>query len=72
MDKQSSWGSLAAVLLLSVLVCVCDGLPQQSNSIDFGEDRQVEVDRYKAKIAQLCVNRPGNEYFRLSTESNCR
>ena len=65
------WGYSLAVLL-SVVVLACDGLPQQTNSIDFNEDRQIEIDRYKAKIAQLCENRPGNEYFRLSTESNCR
>jgi len=46
--------------------------PQQGNSIDFSEDRDAEDSRYKTVIQELCKNRPPNEYFRLSTESNCR
>jgi len=47
-------------------------MPQTSNSIDFSEERDNEDSRYQAVIQELCKNRPPNEYFRLSTESNCR
>merc|ERR1712165_273835 len=40
--------------------------------IDFGAAGREETDRLQAVIAELCVNRPVNEYFRLSAESNCR
>ena len=33
---------------------------------------RVEKDRLQAVIESLCKNRAENEYFRLSTESNCR
>ena len=48
------------------------GLPQQGNSVDFSYDRDAEDSRSRGIIQELCKNRPPNEYFRLSTESNCR
>ena len=60
------------LLVVAVILNLTAGLPQSDNSIDFSEDRNAEADRFQAVIEQLCENRPGNEYFRLSTESNCR
>jgi len=48
------------------------GLVQTQNQIDFGQEDRVEKDRLQAVIESLCKNRAENEYFRLSTESNCR
>jgi len=56
--------------LLSVGIPNTLSLPQAD--IDFSEDRDAEDARYEAVIQELCRNRPPNEYFRLSTESNCR
>jgi hypothetical protein len=39
---------------------------------DFGGAARDEKERFQKVIEELCKNRPGNEYFRLSTESNCR
>ena len=38
----------------------------------FGAEEREEKDRYAAVIEELCKDRASNEYFRLSTESNCR
>ena len=40
--------------------------------IDFGANDRAEDERLQGVIEELCQNRPPNEYFRLSTESNCR
>ncbi len=40
--------------------------------IDFGANDRAEQDRLQTVIEELCKHRPENEYFRLSTESNCR
>ena len=40
--------------------------------IDFGATDRAEDERLQSVIEELCKNRPQNEYFRLSTESNCR
>ena len=40
--------------------------------IDFGAKDRAESDRLQKVIEELCKNRPVNEYFRLSAESNCR
>ena len=40
--------------------------------IDFGANDRAEDERLQGVIEELCKNRPQNEYFRLSTESNCR
>ena len=47
-------------------------LREPGDPIDFGADERAEVDRYAKVIEELCKNRASNEYFRLSTESNCR
>ena len=60
------------MLLFCLMAGAVFSLPQSSNSIDFSEDREAEDTRYKTVIQELCKNRPPNEYFRLSTESNCR
>jgi len=58
------WGALGTVI----------GLPQPNPQPqrDFTEERDAEVARYEAVVQQLCEGRPANQYFRLSTESNCR
>ena len=60
--------SISIILLVSTL-CV---LSQSQNEIDFGAEDRQEQDRLQQVIEELCKNRPENEYFRLSTESNCR
>jgi len=57
---------------LAITLSSISSMPQTSNSIDFSEERDNEDSRYQAVIQELCKNRPPNEYFRLSTESNCR
>ena len=57
---------------VSVILLVCVALAQTQNEIDFGAEDREEQDRLQAVIEELCKNRPENEYFRLSTESNCR
>ena len=59
--------------VIYLFVCVHNVLSlPQSNSIDFSEDRQSEVDNYARVVQEYCKNRPSNEYFRLTAESNCR
>ena len=53
-------------ILTVAILALCNG------QIDFGSSDRAESDRLQAVIEELCKNRPGNEYFRLSTESNCR
>ena len=57
---------------VSVILLVCVAFAQTQNEIDFGAEDREEQDRLQAVIEELCKNRPENEYFRLSTESNCR
>lgn len=59
-------------LLSVILLALVAGLVQTQNQIDFGVEDRVEKDRLQAVIESLCKNRAENEYFRLSTESNCR
>ena len=54
-------------ILTVAILALCNG-----QTIDFGASDKAESDRLQAVIEELCKNRPGNEYFRLSTESNCR
>jgi len=65
---QPSWWAFVLVLV----AVLANAAPQTSNDINFNEDREAEEDRYRNVIQELCKNRPPNEYFRLSTESNCR
>ena len=63
------------VLLAFVAFCaVCSTLakPQQTATLDFSAEKKDEAERLQKVIEELCKDRPGNEYFRLSTESNCR
>ena len=53
-------------ILTLALAALCKG------QIDFGAADKEEQDRLQQVIEGLCTNRPTNEYFRLSTESNCR
>ena len=57
--------TLLSVLFLGHLVVSQD-------IIDFGAKDRAEADRLQKVIEELCKNRPVNEYFRLSAESNCR
>ena len=65
--RRHRWG-LAFLLAVAALSHIA---PAQE-IIDFGASNRQESDRLQAVIAELCVNRPVNEYFRLSAESNCR
>jgi hypothetical protein len=56
---------------LLCLVIVAFGVIK-GQSINFGGNKKVENDRLQEVIEGLCDDRPDNEYFRLSTESNCR
>jgi len=58
--------------LIFTLLAIPSTLTLPQDNIDFSEDRDAEDARYEAVIQELCRNRPPNEYFRLSTESNCR
>jgi len=71
---MKTWGATAWSygLVLALSLSAIQPMPQTSNSIDFSEERDNEDSRYQAVIQELCKNRPPNEYFRLSTESNCR
>jgi len=71
---MKTWGATAwrYGLVLAITLSSISSMPQTSNSIDFSEERDNEDSRYQAVIQELCKNRPPNEYFRLSTESNCR
>jgi len=71
---MKTWGATAWSygLVLALTLSAIQTMPQTSNSIDFSEERDNEDSRYQAVIQELCKNRPPNEYFRLSTESNCR
>ena len=53
-------------ILTLAFAALCKG------QIDFGAADKEEQDRLQLVIEGLCKNRPTNEYFRLSTESNCR
>lgn len=59
---------VSRMLLLLFAFCICVSYCQ----IDFGANNREEEDKYKKVIVELCTNRPSNEYFRLSTETNCR
>jgi len=72
---MKTWGAMVqrcGVILAILTLPSVFSMPQTSNSIDFSEERDNEDSRYQAVIQELCRNRPANEYFRLSTESNCR
>jgi len=58
--------------LLHFTLLACLAVQFSNGQIDFGADDREEKDRLQTVIEELCKNRPGNEYFRLSTESNCR
>ena len=57
---------------MAVMVASSAALVLAQDPIDFGADERAEADRYAKVIEELCKNRASNEYFRLSTESNCR
>ena len=59
--------ALAVMVASSAVVLVLAQDPDR-----FGADERAEADRYAKVIEELCKNRASNEYFRLSTESNCR
>ena len=63
---MSSW-VLAGVALMGVAA-----LADPQRGIDFGANDRVEQEKFQTVIEGLCKDRPKDEYFRLSTESNCR
>lgn len=60
-----------SLLFVSVLAVILTRTLAQ-DAIDFGVDDREEAEKFAKVIEGLCSNRPPNEYFRLSTESNCR
>lgn len=64
---------VSSVVLLGIIVIDCvTAAPQSNNNIDFSADRKDDVDRYAQLIDSLCKDRPENEYFRLTADTNCR
>ena len=55
---------LSLLLLLAALVSCQVGT--------FGDEEREEEAKFQNVVEELCKNRPANEYFRLSTKSNCR
>ena len=58
-----------AVLTLSAYCSAQDNI---TGAFDFSADKRVESEKLQKVIEELCKDRPNKEYFRLSTESNCR
>ena len=58
---------LSLCLTVSVAVIVTS-----QQTLDFGADDREETEKFQKVVEELCKNRPENEYFRLSTETNCR
>ncbi|TRY78381.1 hypothetical protein TCAL_13801 [Tigriopus californicus] len=58
--------------LFHIIAIISISIVKAQNILDFGADDRAEQDRLQGTIEELCKNRPLSEYFRLSTESNCR
>ena len=71
MKLSSHSGECAKFIVLSVLV-LGHQLVVGQEILDFGAKDRAEAERLQQVIEELCRNRPVNEYFRLSAESNCR
>ena len=71
MKLSSHSGKCAKFFVLSVLV-LGHQLVVGQEILDFGAKDRAEAERLQQVIEELCRNRPVNEYFRLSAESNCR
>jgi len=63
---------VSSALLGIILSDFASGAPQSNNGIDFSEQRNDDIDEYAQLIEQLCKDRPENEYFRLTADTNCR
>ena len=59
-------------MLAAVAFAISSANPEPQDIIDFGAEDKEKEERFQSVIEGLCENRPPNEYFRLSTESNCR
>ena len=70
MNVSSSYTKYVKYTLLSLLYLGHVVIGQEL--IDFGAADREESQRLQKVIEELCKNRPVNEYFRLSAESNCR
>lgn len=60
------------IILLFFGVLALAAFSRGQGQIDFGATGREEQDKLQQVIEELCKNRPPNEYFRLSAESNCR
>lgn len=58
--------------LLVVVLFSSIALALAQQTLDFGAEDREEAQRFEKVVVELCKNRPPNEYFRLSAESNCR
>ena len=66
-----SYKKLVRVCLAIALVSL--GSAQDNSTVfDFSADKRIETEKLQKVIEELCKDRPNKEYFRLSTESNCR
>lgn len=57
---------------LAVAVVTIVSAQDNSTAFDFSADKRIESEKLQKVIEELCKDRPNKEYFRLSTESNCR
>lgn len=63
---------LITLCLVAVLTSFCSAQDNVTGAFDFSADKRVESEKLQKVIEELCKDRPNKEYFRLSTESNCR
>jgi len=66
-----SYRRLIRVCLAIALVSL-GSAQDNSTAFDFSADKRIETEKLQKVIEELCKDRPNKEYFRLSTESNCR
>jgi hypothetical protein len=66
-----SYKLLRSVLIVAV-VALASAQDNSTGEIDFSADKRIESEKLQKVIEELCKDRPNKEYFRLSTESNCR
>jgi hypothetical protein len=63
---------LLILWLAIIYVAHCSAQDNVTGAFDFSADKRVESEKLQTVIEELCKDRPNKEYFRLSTESNCR
>ena len=63
---------LITLCLVALLTSFCSAQDNITGAFDFSADKREESEKLQKVIEELCKDRPNKEYFRLSTESNCR